>query len=595
MNLFHKPIMKQFRFVLYCLLALGLVLASLCYQAIDSLTMKNAQAYAANTAEKFNAEVEFLFERIDALSNSLLFDETIEKMLYSPYSAQTPEYLASLRSQFTSYSLMNRDLSEIALCSPSMTWSNFFDAQTLRQFCDELQGTYGSHCFGLYTSPLTTQKKDPTLRLVFGHNVYGMHDPTLYGQYLGCILLSIDPTKSSITLPTSDDTSVYFLLVDQKNTAFPFNCTETECAEILAQMKKTMEQTETLPDHFETPDFLVYTKQIPDTGLYMLSVMNRHELNSNVMQTTAILVGVTLLAFLLILWLMHLILRSIVRPLRQLSRHIDLVTMSPLSQDLPPLELEGCEELMHVTQSFNTLREKQVRLNQELQQATVSLYETQLGLKQAELDYLRSQINPHFLYNTLETIQALAVERSAPEIASAAGALGKLLRHNVKGAPVVPLSDELEITRAYLTIQRLRFPDRLNILESIRENVRSLPVPKLLLQPLVENAICHGIEPKMEPGTIYIGARQEGDQLLISVYDDGVGIPAETLASLQQALDCPLTGRDSALPHVGLLNVHQRIRLTYGESYGLTLSSTPGEGTQVTLHLPILSQEASQP
>lgn len=591
MKLFNKPIMRQFRFVLYCLLALALLLALLCYRAIDNLAMKNAQAYAANTAEKFNAEVEFLFERIDALSNSLLFDEAIEKMLHSPYSSRTPEYLAALKSQFTSYSLMNRDLSEIALCSPSMAWSSFFDGETLNQFRRELQGTYGTHCFGLYTSSLTVQRKDTTRRLVFGHNVYGMHDQKLYGQYLGCILLSIDPSKSPITLPTGNGTSTYFLLVDQKNTAFPFNCTQQECAEILAQMKKTMEQTQPEADHLETPDFLVYTKQIPQTGLYMLSVVNRHELNRNVIQTTGILVGVTLLAFLLILWLMHLILRSIVRPLRKLSQHIALVTVSPLSQDLPPLTLEGCEELVKVTQSFNALREKQVRLNRELQQATVSLYETQLGLKQAELDYLRSQINPHFLYNTLETIQALALERNAPDIGDAAAALGKLLRHNVKGAPIIPLSDELEITRAYLTIQKLRFPDRLTILESVRDNVRSLPVPKLLLQPLVENAICHGIEPKMEPGTIYIGARLEKERLLISVYDDGVGIAPETLAQLQEALDGPLSGRDSAMAHVGLLNVHRRIRLAYGEGYGSTLASTPGEGTQVNLHLPILHQE----
>lgn len=132
MHLFHKPIMKQFRFVLYCLLALALVLALLCYRTIDDLMMENARAYAANTAEKFNAEVEFLFERVDALSNSLLLDETIEKMLHAPYSEKTPEYLASIKSQFTSCSLMNRDLSEIALCSPTMTWSSFFDAQSLR-------------------------------------------------------------------------------------------------------------------------------------------------------------------------------------------------------------------------------------------------------------------------------------------------------------------------------------------------------------------------------------------------------------------------------------------------------------------------------
>ena len=589
MPIFHKPIKKQFHFVLYCLLAVGLALSVLCYSVIDKLMMKNAESYASHTAQKFNSEIEFLFERMDALSNSLLFDETIEKMLHSPYSSDTPKYLASLRSQFTSYSLMNRDLSEIALCSPAIAWSNYFDADTLRDFSDQLQGTYGSYCFGLYRSALISQQKDPSMRLVFGHNVYGMHDPSLYGSYLGFIILSIDPARSSITLPTADRTSTYFLLVDQHERVFSFNCSQDITDQITDQAADTLGSEWYRSLRFETPDFLVHSQQLDDTGLFMVSVMNRHELNHDVIGSTAILVGITVATLVLILFLMHLILRSIVRPLSRLSHHIDLATVSPLSEELPPLKLDGCEEIVRVSQSFNAMQEKQVRLNHQLQEATVKLYETRLGLKQAELDYLRSQINPHFLYNTLETIQALAAERHVPEIADAAGALGKLLRHNIKGAPMIPLADELEITRAYLTIQKMRFPDRLNVLESVRDNVRQLPVMKLLLQPLVENAICHGIEPKTGSGTIYIGARLDEGDLLIHVYDDGVGIPQDKLTQLQQALLQPATGH--AVTHVGLLNVHNRIRLNYGEPYGLTLASTLGEGTQVTLRLPVIKEK----
>lgn len=245
--------------------------------------------------------------------------------------------------------------------------------------------------------------------------------------------------------------------------------------------------------------------------------------------------------------------------------------------------LTGCSEIISISEAFNDLLETQIQLNQKLQDATVKLYETKLGLKQAELDFLRSQINPHFLYNTLETIQALAAEHNVPEISDASSALGKLLRHSIKGKSVIPFAEELELARAYLTIQKLRFPNRLNVLESVRENTLQIPVMKLLLQPLIENAVFHGIEPKPGSSTLYLGARLDGNDLLISVYDDGFGIDPDRLSEIRTALE---TSSGHNTEHVGLINVQHRIRLRYGAPYGLTLSSAPGEGTRVTVRLP---------
>ena len=149
----------------------------------------------------------------------------------------------------------------------------------------------------------------------------------------------------------------------------------------------------------------------------------------------------------------------------------------------------------------------------------------------------------------------------------------------------------MEITQAYLTIQKLRFADKLNVLISIRENTRGIPVMKLLLQPLVENAVYHGLEPKTGPGTLFIGARLEKGDLLISIYDDGVGMPSGRLAALQEELERPAASGKAETAHIGLLNVQHRIRLRYGMPYGLTLHSTPGGGTRVTVRVPAQIQE----
>lgn len=583
MNKFlQKPIKKQFRTVLFCLLAMGITLSCLGYVAIERPLTKNAAVYAQSAAQKFNLEMEYILKRVDALYSSLLFDPNIEQLMHTPYSEKTPAYLNSLNAQFSSYSLMNQDLAEIALAAPDMAWSNCYDAVTLRRLNKELEGTYGPVCLGFFESPLITRADRESLRLVFGHNVYGMYDKALYGQCLGSIVLSLDLSKSSVTLPAAGYPTASFLLVDQAGTAFLFNGTEEEYANICLQ---GMENGVWNEGFYETGDYLIYAAPLAETGIFIISAMDRHELNQEVIHATAILISVTLAVLLLIVLLMGLILRGMVQPLSQMAAYIDEIRGNTPGTPTRPLTLTGCEEIVQVSDSINTMMAEQTRLGCELQEATVNLYETQLGLKQAELEYLRSQINPHFLYNTLAAIQSLAAERGVPEIGDAAGALAKLLRHNIQGSPTVSLDRELEITQAYLTIQKLRFPGKLNVLFSIRENTRDISVIKLFLQPLVENAVYHGLEPKTGPGTLYIGARLEGDNLIVSVYDDGIGIPPAQLDLLSEALET--TNRNCKnTSHIGLLNVQNRIRLHYGPFFGLTLQSTPGEGTRVTVKLP---------
>jgi len=583
-SFFKKRIMKQFRLVLCCLLIMGIVLSLLCYTVIERLMTKNSTAYAQSTAQKFNVEVKYLFDRADALFSSLLFNENIEQIMHTPFSAKTPSYLNALHTQFSSYRLMNAELAEIALVTPEMSWSSYFDAATLRAFSEEMRNLRGTTCFGLQQSPLTARAGSQEQRLVFGHNVYGMFDD------LGSIILSLDLSKSSIQLPLSERSATCFVLLDQNGTAFPFNCSDEQYQQIQEQGLAAGHGTWPM-GACQTEDYLIYNTPLNDTGLFMVSAMDRHALSKEGLPTIAILIVITTAALIVVVLLMSLMLQSVVRPLSQLSAYIDRIRLTPPGADAEPLELQGCEEITRLCSSFNTMLREQARLTRELQQATVNLYEMQLGRKQAELEYLRSQINPHFLYNTLEAIQGIALEHGVPKIADAAGALGKLFRHNIQGSDMIPLGKELEITQAYLTIQKLRFADKLNVLISIRENTRGIPVMKLLLQPLVENAVYHGLEPKTGPGTLFIGARLEKGDLLISIYDDGVGMPSGRLAALQEELERPAASGKAETAHIGLLNVQHRIRLRYGMPYGLTLHSTPGGGTRVTVRVPAQIQE----
>ena len=201
--------------------------------------------------------------------------------------------------------------------------------------------------------------------------------------------------------------------------------------------------------------------------------------------------------------------------------------------------------------------------------------------RQAEIRILQEQINPHFLYNTLDTLKWKAYESDNEEMVSMIQALSSFFRISLsKGSAWIPLAKELEHVQSYLSIQKVRFADILHYDFDVDADP-NLMVPKILLQPLVENAIQHGIRPKLAPGTIHIILRQTDAHLLVTISDDGVGIPPDRLAQIQQEIST-LTPQSC----YGLINVCNRIQLEYGSAASVQLASQQGCGTTLILTLP---------
>lgn len=212
--------------------------------------------------------------------------------------------------------------------------------------------------------------------------------------------------------------------------------------------------------------------------------------------------------------------------------------------------------------------------------------QTQTRKKEAEFAALQSQINPHFIYNTLETIRMKAEMNDDEEVADMTFTLGKLLRYGVNQAEQrVTIAGELEHLKNYVALQNKRFSDKFTLIVDVPERDGGIVSIKLMLQPIVENAIHHGYKNRLGPGTIRIGVRREGETAVFIVSDDGKGMDAAQLRGLRERVygQLPLgpSGRG-----IGLRNVHERIKLQFGESYGLRIESRPGEGTTVELSIP---------
>ncbi|MEC0124687.1 sensor histidine kinase [Paenibacillus pabuli] len=217
--------------------------------------------------------------------------------------------------------------------------------------------------------------------------------------------------------------------------------------------------------------------------------------------------------------------------------------------------------------------------------------------REAEMRSLQEHIKPHFLYNTLDTIHWMARKEGANDVSEMVGALSRLFRIGLsKGNDFLALHAELEHITSYLQIQQTRYRNRLQYELIVPDDIRELFVLKLLLQPLVENAIYHGIKGRRGPGKIRVEAKTEQGKLLLLIQDDGAGMSGERLAEMKQLLASPMESVETAsLPgkagkSYGMLNVQARLRLTFGEEYGIVLDSKEGKGTCVTIVHPLLHE-----
>jgi two-component system sensor histidine kinase YesM len=271
------------------------------------------------------------------------------------------------------------------------------------------------------------------------------------------------------------------------------------------------------------------------------------------------------------------------RPLYNLSKMMKSIEKGNLDVDL---NVDSKDEIGVLAHSFNSM----VSQIKDLIKRNV---EIELHQQQAKLYALQSQINPHFMYNTLETISMAVEENENDIVVEMVSMLGTMLRFSLSNKNhIVPFSKEIEHAENYLTIQKYRFEERLTFHIHSEINKNQLYSPKFILQPIIENCIKHGLEERIEPLTISIqirtvpGINPGSKDVLIRVADDGGGINEETLYKIKQLLNTdPIMGRDSGF---GLINVHARIALLFGAEYGLTVESGETVGTVIVIRIPVI-------
>ena len=289
------------------------------------------------------------------------------------------------------------------------------------------------------------------------------------------------------------------------------------------------------------------------------------------------LMVIMVLSVIVAVLLSNIISKWITKPLRKLEAGMRSVQNGNFSVKEP---VDGSKEVVSLSQSFQAMVQ---RIEELMEQVRT----TEALKRQRELDALQAKINPHFLYNTLDSVVWMAETGNSKGVVKMVTALASLFRISIaKGHDTITLKEEFSHVRSYLDIQSMRYKDKFTYSIELPRELENQPTIKLIVQPIVENSIYHGIKYLQDEGIITIKAEDRGDRIAMIISDNGVGMRKETLNSL---LDRNSTHEHSSEGNgIGLLNIDERIKLSYGEEYGLSITSEPDEGTTVVIIIPKL-------
>lgn len=314
------------------------------------------------------------------------------------------------------------------------------------------------------------------------------------------------------------------------------------------------------------------------TGWTVVGCMNTKELlrSSNGAKKVYVATAVILVA--IALFISSLIARNITFPIQKLRNSMAKVQEGDFSTE--DLEIPSENEIGSLTQSFNVMTHR----IQELMEENIHEQEQK---RKSELKALQSQINPHFLYNTLDSIIWMAEGKKNEEVVLMTAALARLLRQSISNEDeLVSIGQEVEYVRSYLTIQKMRYKDKLEFSIEVDPAITANQIIKLVLQPLTENAIYHGLKYKESKGLLIVRGYEKGEDVVLEIIDNGVGMDEETLAHIFEKHKVNYHSNG-----VGVYNVQKRLTLYYGHEYGITYRSKKGEGTIATIVIPKSQEE----
>ena len=553
-------------FAITLIIALG---AALIFYIVTFHSLQNEKSnYIENIAANLTQNTE------DITSSVMLMAETVSNTSFT-HSFLTEK---NATQKINYQQLLNRLVSKLIKSSSHISNILLVDnTETLYSFSsfDYILASKLNQQYHIFSSDAYSDGFTGALYLSDTDTTYYVYIQTIYDdsntsnkEKIGtCVIICSSETLNRVCANAATSEQALFAILDSDN-------------QILASNQATDTAYQTLSNINSTNHLILQNNFLTLTDWKLLCSVPYSELYSELTQIRYFAVLLIIALFLSFLLLAYQINGGVVFPLVKI---VSFLKKDPYYILHNRLEVKGNNEITTLAVNINQMLNEINELTHTVLQNQSHMYEIELSKNQAQLLALQTQINPHFLYNTLNSIQGLAYEGKCAEICTSVASLSYMMRYNMNGDNMTCIKNEFHCIEKYLQIIELRFPKRFQFHLNMEDAICDYEMPRFLLQPLVENAISHGLEPSSEKGILTLTASlRENSILHFECTDNGVGIPPDKLEELRQKLENTSSiesSKSEKRSGIGLLNIHMRIRLIYGAPYGLTIYSNSEETT----------------
>ncbi len=565
---FHKLILF---FVLIGVIPLG-ILATLSYSLSTNILEKSLYQEASNSLGKIHSDIEDLFSEYDNILNVLSQDEQLQKVLqdeislrehYSSIYEKIYFLTSSKKYKFPIYVLGAEGA--VVFSTTTMPYNHRSDSAhrwgLFRQlYQDDFDGNNT-----VITSNYFEDNLGDTVIFSLGKKLVNSSGDTIGYIIADITRESVISIINSFTLSAISNIVVmdqfYYMVINLKEPNIEGSFYRNE---VIVGVGRAVHGG----IQYRYEKNLIAFHRSPNSFIQIIGTVPLNAVGKNLGYIKRLIVIILLVSLTFAVIASYFMARNVVKPIKLLVRGMKQVEEGNFSQNM---NLQRQDEIKLLEDSYNQMVVK-------LKDSMDDLVQKQKQLREAEIKILQAQINPHFLYNTLDAVKWMAKLKKFDEVTIIATQLGALLRNSIDtNQEFLTVRENLEIVKSYIKIQNIRYDNLFSVIYKIDEHMLDYEIPKLLLQPLVENAIVHGFIQGEKGSLLCIEAYKKDGLIIFKIQDNGVGMSKEQLL---QAL-CQ-TGSD----HIGLHNVDHRIKLYYGDMYGLSLESVQGAGTTVTVNLP---------
>lgn len=578
----NLPIARKMSFTTILVMSLFLCMITAISATISSeILIRNNSKAASRNLELIRLRTEDLLDNAEQFSGIVVSNYYIQRSLtvadqstryqYDQLVGSILDPITSTRSSVSSIVVYGQD--GRAVSSSNVRTSDPSVQEEYKKYAPTMAGEW-NHLFwdDIHDLSYETGSEETNRGVSLRRNIISIND----GSIAGFVVLNVnDHIFTDLYMDLTTEDGIHMMIVDSSGNIISSSDTKANPVRLAdTPYFQWMQETRNGSRRFtvDNEKYLINTCYLERFNWYLISLCPLDVLLKDSRQAIrlSLLFGVILLfsAFAFASYLS----KTITVPLRRLSQTMDEVSDGNLNTYLEPY---GMDEVGHLTMNFNRMVKRMKKLMDQ------TFFE-QKKKRKYELQALQTQINPHFLYNTLESICALIVLGRNTDAHDMVANLASFYRMVLgKGETILTLRSELEITEQYIAIQKVRYAEDLTFSMQIDQQVLDCPIMKLTLQPLVENAIYHGIKPKGSPGTIRIRAVQNGANFFVTVEDDGVGMDSSQVEMLNRPLK-----EGEIRKGFGVRSVGDRIKLYFGPEYGIRIFSKPGSGTQIEIHIP---------